>query len=176
MGQKKDKTKLYNTLSPEELHTHVRKNISIPKYMDAFLYENNISLSKLVQNAIISRIEHEKEATIKKDLHKEIKEKQTRKRLQEKRKKNPDFENELKRAKHILTIYFNAFDAEDSDAIHRRKQLMLKEFPEMYVDVLKFESWYEDNQEHYAQMKERYDNPVERLIHIKDRFSKNRNP
>jgi hypothetical protein len=172
MGRKKDKTSIYNQLSPEELHTHVRKNISIPKYMDAFLYTNDISLSKLVQNAIISRMEKEQETVIKKDVHKDIQEKKARKRLQEERKKNPEFENELKRAKHVLTIYFNAFDANDPDALHRRKQLMLREFPEMYVDVLKFESWYEHNQDQYERLRDRYENPVERLIHIKNMFSK----
>jgi hypothetical protein len=171
MGRKKDKTSVYNQLSPEELHTHIRKNISIPKYMDAFLYNHDISLSKLVQNAIITRMEQEQETVIKKDVHKEIQEKKARKRLHEERKKNPEFENELKRAKHVLTMYFNAFDEQDSEALHRRKQLMLKEFPEMYVDVLKFESWYEKNQENYQRMKDRYENPVERLIRIKNMFA-----
>ncbi|MBS3748339.1 MAG: hypothetical protein KGY65_00935 [Candidatus Thermoplasmatota archaeon] len=171
MGRKKDKTNEYNQLSPEELHTHIRKNISIPKYMDAFLYEQNISLSKLVQNAIITRMEEEKETIIKKDVHKEIQDKKARKRLQEERKKNPEFENELKRAKHVLTAYFNAFDDNDTDALHRRKQLMLKEFPEMYVDVLKFEEWYEKNQLRYQRMKNHYDNPIERLIRIKNMFA-----
>lgn len=173
MGRKKDKTGLYNQLSPEELHTHIRKNISIPKYMDAFLYKHNISLSKLVQNAITNRMEHEQENIIKKDVHKELQEKKARKRLQEERKKNPEFENELKRARHILTTYFNAFDTNDTEALHRRKQLMLKEFPEMYVDVLKFETWYEKNQDNYELMKDRYENPVERLIRIKNRFANN---
>jgi hypothetical protein len=171
MGRKKDKTNVYNQLSPEELHTHIRKNISIPKYMDAFLYKNDISLSKLVQNAIITRMEQEQETIIKKDVHKEIQEKQARKRLQEERKKNPEFENELKRAKHVLTTYFNALDEQDTDALHRRKQLMLKEFPEMYVDVLKFESWYDQNKEQYDRMKDLYENPVERLIRIKNLYA-----
>ncbi len=171
MGRKKDKTPVYNQLSPEELHTHIRKNISIPKYMDAFLYKNDISLSKLVQNAIITRMKQEQETIIKKDVHKEVQEKKARKRLQEERKKNPEFENELKRAKHVLTTYFNAFDEQDAEALHRRKQLMLKEFPEMYVDVLKFEGWYNHNKEQYERMKDRYDNPVERLIRIKNMFT-----
>ena len=168
MGRKKDKTKVYNQLSPEELHTHIRKNISIPKYMDAFLYKHNISLSKLVQNAIISRMEDEQETVIKKDIHKEIQEKQARKRLQQERRNNPQFENELKRAKHVLTTYFDAFDERDADALHRRKQLMLKEFPEMYVDVIKFETWHEHNQSQYEILRNQYDNPVERLIRIKN--------
>lgn len=171
MGRKKDKTAEYNRLTPEELHTHIRKNISIPKYMDAFLYEKNISLSKFVQNAIINRMEEEQETIIKKDVHKQIQEKQARKRLQEERKKNPEFENELKRARHMLTTYFNAFDEQDTETIHRRKQLMLKEFPEMYVDVLKFETWHDNNQEQYERMKETYENPVERLIRIKNMFT-----
>lgn len=141
--------------------------------MDAFLYKHNISLSKLVQNAITNRMEHEQENIIKKDVHKELQEKKARKRLQEERKKNPEFENELKRARHILTTYFNAFDTNDTEALHRRKQLMLKEFPEMYVDVLKFETWYEKNQDNYELMKDRYENPVERLIRIKNRFANN---
>lgn len=170
MGRKKDKTDEYNQLSPEELHTHIRKNISIPKYMDAFLYEQNISLSKLAQNAIITRMEQEKETVIKKDVKKEFQEKKARKRLQEEKKKNPEFENELKRAKHVLTTYFNAFDADDAEALHRRKQLMLTEFPEMYVDVLKFEQWHEQNKDIYSQMKDQYENPVERLIRIKNMF------
>ncbi|MBS3777868.1 MAG: hypothetical protein KGY50_01090 [Candidatus Thermoplasmatota archaeon] len=173
MGRKKDKTELYDQLSPEELHTHIRKNISIPKYMDAFLYKHDISLSKLVQNSITTRMEQEQETSIKKDVHKEIQDKKARKRLQEERKKNPEFENELIRARHVLTTYFNAFDTNDTEAIHRRKQLMLKEFPEMYVDVLKFETWYEKNQENYELMKDRYENPVERLIRIKNRFVNN---
>lgn len=171
MGRKKDKTTEYNKLSPEELHTHIRKNISIPKYMDAFLFEQNISLSKLVQNAIITRMEKEQKTIIKKDVHKEIQEKKARKRLQEERKKNPEFENELKRARQVLTIYFSAFDSDNTEALKRRKQLMLHEFPEMYVDVLKFENWYEQNHDQYEQMKQRYENPVERLIHIKNQFS-----
>ncbi len=171
MGKKKDKTQIYNQLSPEELHNHIRKNISIPKYMDAFLYNHNISLSKLVQNAIITRMEQEQVTIIKKDAYKEIQEKQAKKRLQQERRNNPDFENELKRAKHVLTFYFNAFDNQDTEALHRRKQLMLKEFPEMYVDVLKFETWFEQNQDLYEQMKQRYDNPVERLIRIKNMFT-----
>jgi len=171
MGRKKDKTSIYDKLSPEELHTHIRKNISIPKYMDAFLYNQDISLSKLVQNAIITRMEQEQENIIKKDVHKEIQEKKAKKRLQEERKKNPEFENELKRARHVLTTYFSAFDTNNTDALHRRKQLMLREFPEMYVDVLKFETWYEHNRENYDRMKEQYENPVERLIRIKNMFT-----
>ena len=173
MGRKKDKTQAYKQLSPEELHTHIRKNISIPKYMDAFLYKHDISLSKLVQNAIVARMEDEQELIIKKDVHKEIQEKQARKRLQQERRNNPEFENELKRAKHMLTNYFNAFDDQNAEALHRRKQIMLKEFPEMYVDVIKFETWHEHNQNQYEIMKERYDNPVERLIRIKNMFTKN---
>ena len=171
MGRKIDKTSEYNQLSPEELHTHIRKNISIPKYMDAFLCEQNISLSKLVQNAIIKRMEQEQETNVKKDVQKEIQEKKARKRIQEERRKNPEFENELKRAKHVLTTYFNAFDSNEIDAIERKKKLMLKEFPEMYVDVLKFEEWYEKNKETYYRMKAHYENPVERLIRIKNMFS-----
>lgn len=139
--------------------------------MDAFLYKNKISLSKLVQNAIVTRMEEEQETVIKKDVYNEIQEKQARKRLQEERKKNPEFENELKRARHVLTTYFNAFDEQDTELVHRRKQLMLKEFPEMYVDVLKFETWHEKNLEQYERMKETYRNPVERLIRIKNMFT-----
>ena len=41
----------------------------------------------------------------------------------------------------------------------------------MYVDVLKFEEWHEKNHERYQRMKHHYNNPVERLIRIKNMFT-----
>ena len=110
MGKRKDSIKAYHNLSPEELHTHVRKNISIPKYMDMFLFENKISLSKLVQNAIINRIDETQANTIKKDVEQSIKERTIQKKIQEKQQQDPQFKQELQRARLLLTQYFELLD------------------------------------------------------------------
>jgi hypothetical protein len=170
MGKRKDVKNEYELLTPEELHNHTRKNVSIPKYMDAFLYEHNISISKLVQNAIIDRMQHEQESYIKKDVEKQFKERFIRRHIKEKQKEDPDFEHELMRAKQILMEYFNAFDSDDSLRSDQQKQHMFHDYPEMYVDVLKFETWKKQNPSHYETMKQHYENPVERLVKIKQQF------
>jgi hypothetical protein len=170
LGRIKDKTKIYEDLSPEDLHVHVRKNISIPKYMDAFLYEHKISLSKLVQSTIKDRMAEVQAKSIEKDV-KNFQKKQTlKKRLLEEQKKNPQFNHELQRAKQLLTEYFTAFDSSDTQITERQKQIMLKDFPELYVDVLKFEQWEKKNKQRYLTIRPQYDNVVERLIKIKQEF------
>jgi len=170
MGKRKDSLKEYQELAPERLHTHIRKNISIPKYMDMFLFENNISLSKLVQNAINSRMQETQVQTIKKDVEQNIKEKNIRKRIDEKQKEDPRFKQELQRARLILTQYFNALDLNDVIELDQKKQLILTDFPEMYVDVIRFETWFKKNIDTYHQIKTQYKNPVERLIVIKNKY------
>lgn len=170
MGRRIDKQQQYEELLPEELYTHVRKNISIPKYMDAFLYKNNISLSKLVQNAINKRMREDQEQTIVKDVKKDFEEKTIRKKLHEEKKKNPNFEFELHRAKFLLSEFFNAFDQEDFQISNEKKQHIFTDFPEMYVDIIKFEKWYHHNEQKYESIKEKYENPVERLIMIKKHY------
>ena len=169
MGRRKNNKKEYENLPPEELYTHVRKNISIPKYMDAFLYENNISLSKLVQNAIITRMNKEQKQSITKEVKYEMEGKIIRKKISEQKRKDPNFEHELQRAKFILTEYFSAFDQHQTSLKEQKKQLMFSDFPEMYVDVIKFEQWYNSNSQTYEIIKQQYKNPVERLITIKKR-------
>jgi len=170
MGKRKDKTPEYGSLSPEELHSHIRKNVSIPKYMDAFLYENNISLSKLAQNAIIERMKETQETYIKKDVEKQFKEKTIRKHIKERERENPQFSHDLIRAKQVLIDYFMAFDAQERHIADKQKQHMFHDFPEMYVDVVKFEKWEEQNSSIYQTLKQDYDNPVERLVRIKQQF------
>ena len=170
MGRRKDNLKKYQELTPEKLHTHIRKNISIPKYMDMFLFENNISLSKLVQNAINIRIQESQVQTIKKDVEQNIKEKNIRKKINEKHKEDPKFKQELQRARLILTQYFNALDVNDLIDLNHKKQLILTDFPEMYVDVVRFETWYQKNIDSYQHIKTQYDNPIERLIVIKNKY------
>jgi hypothetical protein len=170
MGIRKDKTGEYESLSPEELHSHIRKNVSIPKYMDAFLYENDISLSKLVQNAIIERMKEEQEIYLKKDVEKQMKEKNIRQHIKEKQKENPQFNHDLLRAKQVLLDYFTAFDSEDKSIVDQQKQYMFNDFPEMYVDVVKFEKWKQQNTSLYQTMRQTYENPVERLVKIKKQF------
>ncbi len=170
MGRRKDNTKKYENLPPEQLYAHVRKNISIPKYMDAFLYENDISLSKLVQSAISQRMQEQQKNELKKDVKKEIQQKTIRKHLSSQQKKNPQFTHELQRAKCLLTNYFNAFDDEDTDTAFEHKQQMFTDFPELYVDVLKFEQWVDHNKTTYKNMKNQYENAVERLVTIKKHY------
>ena len=167
MGKRKDSIKAYHNLSPEELHTHVRKNISIPKYMDMFLFENKISLSKLVQNAIINRIDETQANTIKKDVEQSIKERTIQKKIQEKQQQDPQFKQELQRARLLLTQYFELLDQHNYEDLNQKKQLILTDFPEMYVDIIRFETWYKNNVETYQTLKDSYENPVERLIIIK---------
>jgi hypothetical protein len=170
MGKRIDKTKIYNDLQPEELHNHVRKNVSIPKYMDSFIYKHNISLSKLVQNAITQRMKKEQELVIKNDMENQIDEKIFKKKYNEEKKKNPNFDFDLQRAKNILSQYFIAFDSNDNINQDLQKQSMLSDFPEMYVDVIKFEKWEKLNEDIYLQTKQKYENPVERLVYIKNKF------
>jgi len=167
MGKRKNKARHYQDLSPEELYTHVRKNVSIPKYMDLFLYEHNISLSKLVQSAITTRMEKNQTEQIEKRVKKTINTQTARKTIQEKQKQNPQFKQELHRARLLLTQYFNAFDASDHENIELKKQLILTDFPEMYVDIIRFEQWEKNNTNHYQSYQGQYENPVERLIAIK---------
>ena len=167
MGRRKDNRTKYDQLTPEQLHAHVRKNISIPKYMDSFLYEHHISLSKLVQHAIIERMTEAQANTIRKDFEKQQKQKTQKKRLAEEQKKNPNFNYELQRAKQLLNDYFTAFDHHDSSQIEKKKQIMLTDFPELYVDILRFEQWEEENKDQYQQIRTQYENVVERLINIK---------
>ena len=167
MGKRKDSIKAYHDLSPEELHTHIRKNISIPKYMDMFLFENKISLSKLVQNAIITRMDETQANTIKKDVEQSIKERTIHKKIQEKQQQDPQFKQELQRARLLLTQYFELLDQHNPKDLDQKKQLILTDFPEMYVDIIRFETWYKNNIETYQTLKDTYENPVERLIMIK---------
>lgn len=167
MGKRKNKARHYQDLSPEELYTHVRKNVSIPKYMDLFLYEHNISLSKLVQSAITTRMEKNQKEQIEKRVKKTINTKTARKTIQEKQKENPQFKQELHRARLLLSQYFNAFDSSDHEHTELKKQLILSDFPEMYVDIIRFEQWEQNNKNHYQSYIEKFENPVERLIAIK---------
>jgi hypothetical protein len=170
MGRRKNNLEEYEHLAPEELYAHVRKNISIPKYMDAFLFEHKISLSKLVQNAIITRMNQEQKQNMRKEIKNEIEEKTIRKKIREKKKDNPNFEHELQRARYLLSAYFNAFDAQQGEIAEQKKQLIFSDFPEMYVDVIKFEQWYKKNIESYTMLKQQFENPVERLITIKKKY------
>ncbi len=170
MGKRNDKTKTYEQLQPEELHAHVRKNISIPKYMDAFLYKQNISLSKLVQSAINQRMEEQQKEFLKKDVKKELHQQSIKKHLSQKQKKDPQFTHELHRAKQVLTNYFNAFDSRDMETVEKQKQEMLKNFPEMYVDILKFEQWETKHRQYYFTIRQQYENVVERLVKIKKQY------
>lgn len=168
MGKRIDRTELYARLSPEELHTHVRKNISIPKYMDAFLYEHNISLSKLVQNAIEERMKEEQKTEVEKAIELEYRRKIAERRIAEEKRKNPRFEQKLLQAKQLLKQYFNALDQNSSTEEYKQK--MLREFPELYIDISRFEQWKKDNEERYQILKENIYNPIERLIQIKREY------
>jgi hypothetical protein len=170
MGRHKNNVDKYYDLTPEKLHTHVRKNISIPKYMDLFLYENKISLSKLVQNAINNRIQETQFQLIKKEVEHNSKERSIRGQINKREKDNPNFKNELKRARLLLTQYFTSFDSSDHIGMDQKKQLILSDFPEMYVDIIRFENWYKENDNLYQSLKIQYENPVERLIAIKKEF------
>ena len=170
MGKIINKNKQYENLKPEEMFSYVRKNISIPKYMDAFLYQNNISLSKLVQNAISQRIQEEQEKTVEKKVKKITQQKKLHNHYEKERKKNPNLEWDLERARRILTKYFLALETKDEITIERQKQVLLKDFPDLYLDIVKFEKWKESNESEYNLMTEKYENPVERLIRIKSTF------
>ena len=138
--------------------------------MDLFLYENNISLSKLVQNAIITRMQESQAQAIKRNIEQTIKEKNIRRRIEEKQRENPQFKQELQRARLLLTQYFSALDLNNSTEMDQKKQLILTDFPELYVDIVRFETWYKKNIDHYQIMKTQYKNPVERLIMIKNKY------
>jgi hypothetical protein len=167
MGRRKNSIDDYQNLTPEELYTHVRKNVSIPKYMDLFLYKNNISLSKLVQSAITSRMQETQLHSIQKEMKQTYQEQTLRKKINERQKINPQFKQELQRARLLLTQYFDVFDQKDSTRIEQKKQLIFSDFPEMYVDIIRFEQWYKYNSDQYQTYQTRYENPVERLIAIK---------
>ena len=132
--------------------------------------DKNISLSKLVQNAIIERMRGEQETYIKKDVEKQIKEKTIQKHIKDRQKENPQFSDDLLRAKQVLIDYFTAFDSDDRSICDKQKQYMFHDFPEMYVDVVKFEKWQQQNKNIYHTMKKRYENPVERIVKIKQQF------
>ena len=168
MGKRKNSIDDYQTLSQEELYTHVRKNVSIPKYMDLFLYENNISLSKMVQSAITTRMGETQVQSIQKEIKESVKQQTMKITINEKQKQNPQFKQELQRARLLLTQYFDAFDEDDFSKTDQKKQLILSDFPEMYVDIIRFEQWYKTNANHYQSFQERIENPVERLIAIKN--------
>ena len=170
MGKILDKNQHYKNLKPEEMFSYVRKNISIPKYMDIFLYKNKISLSKLVQNAITLRIQEEQEKSIEKKVIRITQQKKLQDHYEKERKKNPNLDWDLERAKRILTKYFLAYETNDETAITREKSLLSKEFPDLYLDIIKFENWKIKNENDYQIMKEKYENPVERLIRIKSTF------
>jgi hypothetical protein len=167
MGKRNNIIRDYHDLSSEELYTHVRKNVSIPKYMDLFLYEHDISLSKLVQSAITTRMEETQTEQIEKRVRQSVKKQTVKKTIQEKQKQNPGFKQELQRARLILTQYFNAFDTSDFETTNLHKQIILSDFPEMYVDIIRFEQWVKNNPNHYQMYQSQYENPVERLIAIK---------
>ena len=167
MGKRKNRLKDYEELPPEEMYTHVRKNVSIPKYMDLFLYEHNISLSKLVQCAITNRIQEIQTERLEKQVKQSVKQQTARKTIQENQKQNPKFKQELLRARLLLTQYFNAFDKSDYEKTDLKKQLILSDFPEMYVDIIRFEQWEKSNPDYYQTFLAKYENPVERLIAIK---------
>ncbi|RLF41783.1 MAG: hypothetical protein DRN12_02290 [Thermoplasmata archaeon] len=173
MGKRIDKSELYAKLSPEELHTHVRKNISIPKYMDAFLYEHNISLSKLVQNAIKKRMLEEQKTEVEKAIELDYRRRIAEKRIAEEKRKDPKFEQKLLQAKQLLRQYFNALD--QGLPVENYKQQMLKGFPELYIDISRFEEWKKNNEGMYKILKEEIHNPIERLIRIKKEYFRRKN-
>lgn len=108
--------------------------------------------------------------TIKKDVEQTIKERNIRKKIDEKQKENPNFKQELQRARLILTQYFKSLDLNDTIEMDQKKQLILTDFPEMYVDIVRFETWYKKNNDIYQLIKTQYENPVERLIVIKNKY------
>ena len=112
----------------------------------------------------------EQKQIIKKEVKDEFEDKKIRKKLSERKKNNPNFEHELQRAKFLLTEYFQDFDQNQSSEIEQKKQIIFSDFPEMYVDVIKFEQWVKINSETYDNLKHQFENPVERLITIKKRY------
>ena len=167
LGKRVDKTDMYDHLSPEELHTHVRKNVSIPKYMDLFLFNHNISLSKLAQNAILDRMQEEQTTEIRKDVKKEITHQVFKKKITQEQKKDPRFSQKIQQAKQVFLDYFKAVDTMNESEMTDLKQIILADFPEMYVDIIKFEKWYATHHVLYEKLKKEYPNPVERLLKIK---------
>ena len=138
--------------------------------MDAFLYRHKISLSKLVQNAITERMQQIQKTAIEKEIDAHHKRRLMEKQIATEQVKNPKFEKNLFKAKQTLEKYFNAFDIEDIPTAEHYKIQMLQQFPEMYVDVIKFEQWKKQNVHRYQEMKDTYDNVVERLIRIKNEY------
>jgi len=167
VGKVKNKVKQFEGLSPEELLSFVRRNISIPKYMDVFLYTHKISLSKLVQTAIIDRMKEEEGKTVEKQVKEETQRKKIQQQFAQEKRKNPNFEWDLERAKRLLSMYFTHYDKGDIEEAERQKQILLQEFSDLYLDVVRFERWRHDHEKDYMLMKERYANPVERLVRIK---------
>ncbi len=171
MGRRRNVIQLYADLPPEELHTHVRKNISIPKYMDIFLYEHNISLSKLVQKAIEDRMREEEKNRVEREIRRDYQRRLAERKIAEERKKNPRFEQKLLRAKQLVKTYFDSLDNNNRSVMEECKQEMLREYPELYVDISRFENWLEENREGYEKLKIEFRNPVERLIQVKQLLS-----
>jgi hypothetical protein len=170
MGKVKNKVKQYEGLPPEDMLTFVRRNISIPKYMDVFLYTQKISLSKLVQNAIIERMNEEEAKTVGKKVKEEVQRKKIQKQLVQEKRKNPNLEWDLERAKRLLGAYFTHYDSKNIEEAERQKQILLQEFSDLYLDVVRFERWRQDHEDDYRLMREKYKDPVERLIRIKTDF------
>ena len=115
-------------------------------------------------------MQQEQKKSLQKEIIQEHDEKTVRKKINMRRKGNPNFDNELQRAKFLVGEYFSAFDENDMYESDIKKQVMLSDYPELYVDIIKFEKWYKKNQELYFDMKEKINNPVERLIRIKKLF------
>ena len=138
--------------------------------MDVFLYTHKISLSKLVQNAIIDRMKEEEEKTVEKQVKEETQRKKIQQQLAQEKRKNPNFAWDLERAKRLLSTYFNHYDKGNIEEAERQKQILLQEFSDLYLDIVRFERWRQDHEEDYILMKEKYTNPVERLVRIKTDF------
>ena len=138
--------------------------------MDVFLYTHKISLSKLVQNAIIDRMKEEEGKTVEKQVKEETQRKKIQQQLAQEKRKNPNFAWDLERAKRLLSIYFNHYDDGNIEEAERQKQILLQEFSDLYLDVVRFERWRQDHEEDYILMKDKYTNPVERLVRIKTDF------
>ena len=94
------------------------------------------------------------------------------KTINDKQKRDPRFKQELKRARLLLTQFFEAFDQNNHQQTSQKKQLIFSDFPEMYVDIIKFEQWHKLNQESYNNYVDQFENPVERLIAIKKDYLK----
>ena len=135
--------------------------------MDLFLFNHNISLSKLAQNAILDRMQEEQSTEIRKDVKKEITQQVLKKKITKEQRNDPRFSQKIQQAKQIFLDYFKAVDAMNDEDMAELKQIILADFPEMYVDIIKFEKWYTTHHVAYEKLKTQYVNPVERLLEIK---------